>query len=343
MIYSERQPLYLHPEESNALKGIALILLLLHHLFSRGTMPVDDITISGFSLVRNIGRWSKVCVSLFVLLSGYGLMVSSKSLVGGGNLWQFYKKRYTKLMMNYWFIYMIFVPFGVFVMGRTFDSVYHGDWVRALLDFFGLHYAVTGDLYGYNPTWWFYGCILMLYAIFPVINRYKRYWWIVVPVTWLLYMYGRDIPVFFACTAWLPCFVAGIYMASARSLSIDIKWYHRAGVIFLLVLAAMLRFVMHMFIWDAVIASLIVVAYKVVDIPAWITQGLAFIGKHSFNIFLFHTFIFSLYFRPFIYWTTNSVLIFITLLSTCLLISVLLEYIKGQIGYYRLQKYLIES
>lgn len=55
---------------------------------------------------------------------------------------------------------------------------------------------------------------------------------------------------------------------------------------------------------------------------------MSFLGKHSMNIFLFHTFIFVFWFQDFIYCSRNPIVIFFTLLFICIPISMLLEWIK---------------
>ena len=63
------------------LKGIALLLLLAHHLFYQG-IGYNDVHLYGSHyLVKEIGIISKLCVDIFVFLSGYGLTVNAdKSL-----------------------------------------------------------------------------------------------------------------------------------------------------------------------------------------------------------------------------------------------------------------------
>lgn len=76
-----------------------------------------------------------------------------------------------------------------------------------------------------------------------------------------------------------------------------------------------------------------VMAYKSINLPDIIKNALAFLGTHSMNIFLFHTFIYYMWFRDIIYVTRNPLVIFLELLSACLLISVILESIKKLIGF----------
>ena len=55
---------------------------------------------------------------------------------------------------------------------------------------------------------------------------------------------------------------------------------------------------------------------------------MAFLGKHSMNIFLFHTFIFYFWFQNIIYASRNPIIIFFTLLAICIPISIVLEWMK---------------
>ncbi len=159
--------LNLSRQDTEALKGIALVFLLIHHLFYIQNGQYDDFYILGHGIVGIIGKVSKVCVPLFVFLSGYGLMAGAEK-VSRISLKEFYIKRFTKLYSNYWLIWLLFVPFGIIAMGLTFPLVYGEHWLgKCILDFFGLLNCI--GLLGYNPTWWFYSCIILLYLLFPLI------------------------------------------------------------------------------------------------------------------------------------------------------------------------------
>lgn len=160
--------------DTNVLKGVALLLLLVHHLFYVQDGYYDDLLIArGHYFVQEIGIASKLCVAVFVFLSGYGLAAKADKTGGIRSLKEFYLQRYAKLLMNYWFIWFVFVPIGVFVFGRDLNEVY-GDHttVKFILDLFGLLNCF--GMYGYNLTWWFYSCIILLYAIFPFIYRMRQ-------------------------------------------------------------------------------------------------------------------------------------------------------------------------
>ncbi len=73
------------------------------------------------------------------------------------------------------------------------------------------------------------------------------------------------------------------------------------------------------------------------DIPL-VNTVLEFIGKHSGNIFMFHTFIFSIDFKEFVYAPKYSVLIYVLFVTECLIISMAIEKLKKIIRYDKLIK-----
>lgn len=164
---------YLSLADVNALKGFSLILLLVHHLFSKNTGNFDEIFIGGHEIVTTIAQMSNICVAIFVLLSGYGLTRKWEIRGIADNLRKYYKQRYVKLLFNFWFIWVLFVAAELLMGGRTFVDVYqHNVVVKALLDFFGLSYLF--GFYGYNPTWWFMSLIIILYVLFPFLFRIAK-------------------------------------------------------------------------------------------------------------------------------------------------------------------------
>lgn len=150
-------PKSLSIQDSNVLKGVALILLLWHHLFYVDNGMYSDIKVWDYGVVNQIGQLGKVCVALFVFLSGYGLIVSTDPLTFKARL--FYVKRYTKLYLNYWLIWLLFVPINILCFDRTFAVVYQSDVIpKFLIDLCGL--SCMCGTQTMNPTWWFYRGVL---------------------------------------------------------------------------------------------------------------------------------------------------------------------------------------
>lgn len=315
--------------DSFAIKGIALILLLIHHLFYVQKGYYVDFDIAGYGVVQQIGIASKSCVAIFVFLSGYGLAKKYQNIDVS---WRsFYVERLTKLMMNYWLIGILFIPIGILFFGRTPDVVYGNHLLaKGLIDFLGM--ANSFGFYGYNPTWWFMSCIILLYILFPWLNSLCR-------KQWLLVLVGSVAVVFFPLYIFNPLkfylttFVVGI-IACQKGLIINIlgglmgsglgiKW---GSVI--MMLFVMRFWIPYPLLWDSVIAIALSGCYVQLSSENVIHKLLVFIGKHSMNIFLFHTFIYYYYFHDLIYWSENPLCIFLTLLVICLFVSWLIEELK---------------
>lgn len=108
----------------------------------------------------------------------------------------------------------------------------------------------------------------------------------------------------------------------------------------LLLLACLYRFVIDSLVWDAAIVVLVVMLYQLISLPSWLERPLQFLGVHSYNIFLFHTFIFALYFHDFIFWSRNPILIYTTLLLVCIPVSMGIEWLKSAVHINKLQEVL---
>ncbi len=62
--------------------------------------------------------------------------------------------------------------------------------------------------------------------------------------------------------------------------------------------------------------------------PEFSFQAISLLGKHSMNIFLFHTFIYYYWFQEYIYITRNPLIIYLSLLCACIIISIFIEQLK---------------
>ena len=325
--------------DTNVLKGIALLLLLCHHCFYPGE-PYDDIVLFGHPIVQNIGEFSKLCVTNFVFLSGYGLTIQAMAKGSIGNVFHFYRRRYVKLMINYWLIWLLFVPLGIFIFDRTFPVVYgeHYTWA-AFWDFFGLHQAVIGSSSGYNPTWWFYSCIIMLYLLYPLIWKYRNWWMVMIPSAIMFPYVAQFLPLFDSslCDFYLLAFVCGMLLAYLKPEVGGVGLAAKLILLLFLLIACLVRFYIRSIMWDSAITILGVILYCNISMPRAISKVLAFVGKHSYNIFLFHTFVYEFYFREYIYWSRNPLLIYLTLLIACILISIVIDLIKDMFHIDKLQ------
>lgn len=224
---------------------------------------------------------------------------------------------------------------SVFVFGRTFADAY-GDHiaVKSVLDYLGL-LNVFG-IYGYNPTWWFYSCIIILYLLFPLLNKWLwKVPFIVICVSLTCGILSR-ISGINVIANYLIVFVVGMLMAQ-----MPLRWVNETKLWQLLIALAMLsawRFTKIAFVPVAdslICAGIAIMVYK---LPIGHCLSLVFekLGKHSMNMFLTHTFIYYYWFKDYIYITRNPILIFLSLAITSYLLSVLIEWTKREVGFYKL-------
>lgn len=103
-------------ETGDAIKGIAILLMLAHHLFGLPTLirePSSYIaTIPGVPLDYWIGRFGKICVSVFLLLSGYGLALRMAQ-VGALPPWRYFIGKAGRFLLAYWPYFLLALGVGL--------------------------------------------------------------------------------------------------------------------------------------------------------------------------------------------------------------------------------------
>lgn len=318
-------------------KGFAAILLLIHHLFY-----TTDYAFSSFLFSRegwvNLAKISKVCVAMFLILSGYGLAKSFEKHQLSS--FSFVKRHLLKVYTGFWMIFALsLIPLCFAYKGKTFGSTWV-DGIQFIEDFLGIR-LWFGE-YGYNPTWWFLSLIIPLYILFPLLYKsvQKK------PVELLLasffiFLLGGIFKYSFCwlLKTWSFPFVLGIFSAK-YDLFDRIKKSSYPGMktcLFILLIglcALRLRELKlldagAMLIFDGLTAFVFIAAsYVFINAETKIARVGAFIGKNSMNIFLMHTFVFFTYFQKFSYSLKYPPLILLQLLLICLAFSVILEKTK---------------
>lgn len=159
-------------ENTKELKGIAIILMLAHHLFAfPDKIPFGYefntiISINGISIPTCIGIFGQICVSVFMFLGGYGIYKQ----IGQKNL---FLNKIVNLYKSYWKIFFIFVPVG-FIFFRHQPVYCENSSICNVFDKFSLNEFI-GCLVGYyttyNKEWWFllaYLCTVFLGVCFIV-------------------------------------------------------------------------------------------------------------------------------------------------------------------------------
>lgn len=143
---------------SNLIKCIACIVIALHHYSQWG---IDKDLLSGpiYSVLRSVG--GDLSVTLFFLLSGYGLMASETKKHLGAI--EFMKKRLWRLLKPFWMANIIFVAiYWIFgTPNEACESVLNG-----ILSCIGI--------LEFDGTMWFVKVLILLYIFFAIGAQIKN-------------------------------------------------------------------------------------------------------------------------------------------------------------------------
>ena len=102
-------------EKSLYLKCFAILLMLIHHLFTfSDRLPeggyISLFSLQGLTVEQFLGGFGKVCVCIFLFLSGYGLYISyyQKEITVNSVV-----QRIFKFYLQFWVVFIIFIPLGI--------------------------------------------------------------------------------------------------------------------------------------------------------------------------------------------------------------------------------------
>lgn len=162
---------YLSREDTKILKGLAIVLMLMHHLWAfpdriAGGSLKYNLTILGKSSLVFFGSFGKICVALFMFLGGYGLYISLK-----GKKANIISKIYG-LYCSYWKVFVIFIPIG-FAFCRNQPNYCENVYLCTRYDNF-LFIDCLKNIFGlsscYNEEWWFLLSYVFAIIAFPVVR-----------------------------------------------------------------------------------------------------------------------------------------------------------------------------
>ena len=330
--------------ETAIVKGAAVVLMLVHHLFYQEEYLENCIFLLPHEkeALLQFAQMCKVCVAFFLLLSGYGLYKSRESLEERTQMtWiksALFPLRYIKkLLIQYWWAVIPFAVFGVVTGLRPLSEVYGPELVdkwKILTDLLGINYILFDIFNQYNITCWYLSVAIELYLIFPIL------YWILKRSPLLLWAVGLTMWTYSGKfymlreSVWLIPFAAGMTFSrggvldSVCTLVDRLDWANGLGIALFLVAAARIR-ILYPIVSDGLLAfAIICVLLVVVKYASPVGIILEFLGKHSTNIFMTHTFFYYYYFRRYFYALRLPALILLSLLLVCVAYSIVLE--KGK-------------
>lgn len=343
-----------------AAKGIAIILMLIHHLFSCSPEFVEKYNVSTWLISRErlmeFSANCKVCVAVFVFLTAYGIALSVKP---EKDFLQAAKKRFFKLEKNFWVVFVIAI--ATCFLRPDHLSVYLSGGAKLAPLYFVLDGAGLANLVGspsYNETWWYLSLAILLIFLIPVMAKLFSRIGIAMVVIFAFLPY-LGIP-YTAASYYLFTASLGIWLAYSNLLEklrlriagMPGRILAAAGCALCFLLLFYLRIRTGYAYWlDGFMALVLCVLLFVVIDPGQNAEAnpgqnsgqaskqekgrrrlpvLTFIGKYSMNIFLIHTLIFEYYFTDFIYSFGNWLIITLVLLAVSLILSIGIHQIQAR-------------
>ena len=350
---------------SRALKGIAILLMILHHNF-RSVELFKSYSVSFFPFqeqqVINLALSCKICVSIFAFISGYGLFLSYRDSKTNASAWV--AKRYILTFSGYWFVWIICSIVSQIIDERATRILCGGNIptsiIYTLIDFIGLHNLFNTP--SVNGTWWYMSAAAVFILLTPILYRFRNNLWLTlfIPCVFIRIIHSNDTSSFTGSNsvyAFLSPFIFGAIFANYHYFD---KWCsigsHRistkickclAEIFILFLLYIMYLGLSQSVFWEfhyGIYLTVFVLFCVEFLIPiSFIKSGLEFLGKHSMNVFLVHTFIRGYYLADFTYSYKHFVIICLILLIVSITISVVIEKAKVILHYDKLIHKLVSS
>lgn len=317
------------------LKGLAICGMLMWHVFY--CQNPQGIVYSPF--VRYIGAIGDVCVSIFLFISGYGMIIGYAK--NESNPIAFVFNRLLKFYSNFWFVFLLIVLYGTFVMNQPIRT--DGVLLHRVLQYVKEFLAIRGQK-SYNDSWWYFSLIITFYLIFPVLYwGIKKVPWIVV---WLALFLGafytkityQDIHLY------APIFIIGMLWAMhGDKLPLLAKKCY--VILFMLAMLIVPLIIMSLMFEDLSVCTKGIFLYALLTIVQVcfvlifqnksniLEQTFCYLGKYATNIYIIHLLLSKYWFPAVFYAIKSPWLLFLVLLLVSLILSIFIQYIKRHSGY----------
>lgn len=351
----------LKKEDSAALKGVAILLMVFAHCFrSVDKFGGYGIVFEPFTadMAISFSKYCKICVSIFAFVSGYGLMFGYSRRArekGWMSNTKWVGSHLVSTLSGYWFI----APFAYVIYGylNNFRYTRWGDTaseqvVGILADSLGVS-EILGTK-SVNGAWWYMGAAITFIVLIPVlyaaVQRFGSlvclmFLFLLPRVTGFGYTGGNSTYPFLMIMFWGMLSCKYDIFTKCRKLQITRYRWLSETVKFLILLAAVVFGVWSYskvsltLLWEygyAVIPFFLILFLVLYIFPVWIfRKPLEILGKHSANIWLTHTFVRD-WLGKYVWSVEYFLLVPLVMIAISLVIDFCLELLKKITGYNKL-------
>lgn len=261
------------------MKALALLLMLVHHLWKQHEM-IHYGAISYSGILEQLGLFGKICVGIFLFLSGYGLMASTEIRGGQFSI----VNRLKKILPPFWLIVVLAAPYLL-----SIGAVGIGDVLTDAL-------LITHKM---NGAWWFLQTYVIFVVCFPWIRKTLSSCIVWIPLLVVSLVAMQPLAAWVRphseCIHYIlhhfPLFYAGVVAYRFSVVQwIDSRHWLLKGALTVAVVG--LRFATGLHIMNIGIMMMMIVWLMVIQtyIPERAKKVLAFLGAMSMNMWLTHQF-----------------------------------------------------
>ena len=329
--------------DSKMLKGVAILSMLMLHLFCRKeNLPYTPLLwIGSTPLIYYFGLFGDICVAVYCFISGYAHYLQSSK----GELQQRWK-RILRFMIPFWVIAVVFSLIGLLAG----NSVIPGSIKEFLLNCLTIKNS-------YNGAWWYANTYILLVALQPLSRKFVERCpaWLVILLTFAFYTvsYGIRFCGWGACdsvilswiithvgllgTSYFPyaigmlfCKKQVISLLRQRLTAINVRNIYIFTVLMFTGMIVVHGMVQSLFV-AVITATVTIILLCVCPLSKRLTSLLCYLGEHSTNIWLVHMFFYAVLFKEFVFCAKYPIPVFLLLLLSSLASSYVIKWLSKPI------------
>lgn len=324
--------------DSTAIKGVAILLLLFHHLFFKMEANKDiGVAFLTNERILRIAIFSKICVSIFAFITGYGLTKSF--MKSQENVENWLPQRVKRNITSCWYAVALSMIIPEIIEHKASRFYFDGEFTHGLIRLCSTYLCLDRVLHHrlYNGSWWYLSALLIFTLMIPVFYFLVKKLGVstsilIVVIAPRIISNGDGGKATNAISFFMPLLFGVIF--AYYDLFVKLNNYNQIVEAIILAILVVVSYKLYLQLvdsnyweiyWGIIPTVVIVFLYRcIVWIPI-LTNVLQFIGKHSLSIFLTHAYIRADYMHDYIYARDNFIEMFVITLLASLLLAFLVD------------------